>query len=527
MMQGNQNEQTSLNKKTNKLSKRLRATCIISAICVTLCVALGVLVWLQTKDATVENDKTLVEMLPVIEFKDVERIDVKNKLGEYSLVSATVGENSTIMVIEGNETAPLDMYRTQMLLSNVCQTYYTFSADVTEADYEKYGLANGAHQAEFKVATKNGVSYTVYIGDETLANDGYYVRVPDKDAIFVLGYSIEKDLLGTSEYLIDKSLIYPTDMNRYFLVNSFMLSKNGEPFVAVEFLDTENRDEFNIMGIHRFLYPKGYFGSGLYTGILTKFSATDAVTGASNFMATEVYSYDVDLNTLAKYGINPYKAPYQLSFGTPIMANDDTVANYIPNLLYFSEKQTDEDGAEFYYVYSASKGILGRIEQITVDFFEWGLDKWVSSNLFQVNIMAVDRISFESEKGKYDFKLSGATNDVLTVTELGSGYSPEIGNFRNLWQSMFVMTHDGYADLTDAEKEYLVNSEENKLLTIDILTRNGNTRKLEFYLYTDRRVFYTVNGVGEFYLPVSIVEKVIADVERFMDGEIIDPEAGF
>ncbi len=503
--------------------KRIISTVVCTALTVALCITLGVLLWYQSSTAVIENNKnTLDEMLPIISFADVKRIDIKNQNGSYALVTTADGD----IVLESNVYAPLNLYKVQMLLSNVCQTYYTFSADVTEEDYEKYSLTEQNHQAEFKLLTKNGLSYTVYIGDETLANDGYYVRVPGKDAIYVLGYSIEKDLLGTSEYLIDFGLVYPTDMNRYFLVNNFTLRKGGEDFISINFVNADERDEFNSMGIHRLSYPNGYFASQLYTSVLTKFSATDTL-GSNNFMATEIISYNVDEKALADYGINPNAPAYELSFGSPIMDENDTVVAFFPNYLCFSEKQRDENGDNFYYVYSASKGTLCRIEEITVDFLEWGLDKWVSPYIFQTNILNVDKISFESAKGTYTFKLTGDAERVNGVSEIGSGYDGGIENFRNLWKSMLMLTHDGYFDLGDAEKDFLVNSADNKMLTISMLTHAGRTREISFYRYTDRRVFYTIDGVGEFYLPITMVEKVIADVERFMSGETIDPEARF
>ncbi len=503
--------------------KRIITTSVCAALCVLLCVALGVLLWYQSSTAVVENtNNTLDKMLPTIAFADVKRIDVKNKNGAYALLATDDGD----IVLESNKYAPLNLYKVQMLLSNVCQTYYTFDADVTAEDFEKYGLSNGAHQAEFKVQTKNGLSYTVYIGDETLANDGYYVRVPDKNAVYVLGYSIENDLLGTSEYLIDFGLVYPTDMNHYFLVNNFSLRKGGEDFIAINFVNANERDEFNSMGIHRLSYPEGYFASQLYTSVLTKFSAIDTL-GTNNFMATEILSYNVDEKTLTEHGINPNMPAYELAFGSPIMDDEDTVVAFFPNLLCFSEKQRDENGEYFYYVYSAMKGTLSRVEEITVDFLEWGLDKWVSPYIFQTNIINVDTISFDSKSGSHAFQIDVKDDKVASVKDLKSGQNGDVDNFKNLWKSMLMLTHDGYFDMSESDKEYLINSPENKLLTIKMVTHSGKTREISFYQYTDRRVLYTINGVGEFYLPITMVEKVIADVERFMNGEIIDPEARF
>ena len=60
-----------------------------------------------------------------------------------------------------------------------------------------------------------------------------------------------------------------------------------------------------------------------------------------------------------------------------------------------------------------------------------------------------------------------------------------------------------------------------------VVTRSGIEQTYEFWQYTDQRVYYTINGEGEFYLPITMVNKVIADVERLMNGETIDPEARY
>lgn len=503
------------------MRKRITLTVICSVLCVLFGVSLLFLLPDENAGTTDNSKKPLDEMMPIIAFDNVKSVYIKNQNDEYKVIN-----KDDTLVLEGNEQAPLNNYKLMYLLSNACHTYYTYTAEATAAELERFGLAEGEHNAEYTVETLDGKTYTVYIGDETLAEDGYYARVPDKEAVFVLGYDIENDLLGNSEYLINRNLVYPTDMNFYFLADDFVLQKNGEDFVKIGFVDAAERSELAAMGIQRLEYPAGYFASDYYNSILTKFTLLDA-EGTTNFMVSEVYSYSVDDTILREYGITPEKPAYLMSFSSPIMDKDGNPVAKFPNVVVFSEKQRDESGAYYYNAYSLYTGILGRVEAITVDFLEWGIEKWVSPYLFQVNIINVDTISYESANGFFEFKLEGDTNEQLTVRETKSGYSPDIKNFRNLWQTMLVITHDGYCDIGDEKLSAVMANERNMLLEMNVVTRSGIKQQYKFWQYTDQRVYYTINGVGEFYLPITMVNKLIADVDRFMNGETIDPEARY
>ncbi|MBQ8837250.1 MAG: DUF4340 domain-containing protein [Clostridia bacterium] len=503
------------------MKKRIVLTAVCAVLCVGLCVALGFLIANQESTDDEGSGSNVLDRLNLISFSDVASIHIKNQHDEYKLVNS----NDTL-VIEGYEYAPLNNYKLMYLLSNACQTYYTYSAETTAEDMVKYGLADGENQAEFTVTTLDGEEFTVYIGDETLANDGYYVRTEGDEGVYVLGYDIEEDLLAPSEALINKNVVYGTETNTYYLVDNFELRKNGETFVAIDFVDANERSELAAMGIQRLTYPEGYFASDYYNSVLTKFSLLDS-EGSTNFMLSEVLSYKVDEKILAQYGINIETPAYEMSFATPIMDSDGNIVAKFPNVVLFSEKQRDENGDYFYYAYSVYYGVLGRMEQITVDFLEWGLDKWVSPYLFQINIINVDTISFDSKNGYFEFKLEGEENADLTVKEVQSGYSPDIKNFRNLWQSLLAMSHDGYLGLSDEELATVTSNEKNRLLTMKAVTRSGTVQEYVFWQYTDQRVYYTINGEGEFYLPITMVNKIIADVDRFMAGEEIDPEARY
>ena len=68
----------------------------------------------------------------------------------------------------------------------------------------------------------------------------------------------------------------------------------------------------------------------------------------------------------------------------------------------------------------------------------------------------------------------------------------------------------------------MVSDKDKLLLTFRFTTLNGETTEFKFYQYTTRRAFVTVNGIGEFYCYVDLMEKIISDTEKVLDGMDID-----
>ncbi len=69
--------------------------------------------------------------------------------------------------------------------------------------------------------------------------------------------------------------------------------------------------------------------------------------------------------------------------------------------------------------------------------------------------------------------------------------------------------------------------EENWKFTFTVETVGRKIYEYKFYHTSERECFYTVNGVGEFYVDISDVEKVISDAKKLANGETVDPEAEF
>ena len=73
----------------------------------------------------------------------------------------------------------------------------------------------------------------------------------------------------------------------------------------------------------------------------------------------------------------------------------------------------------------------------------------------------------------------------------------------------------------------LLGKDQKKALYDNLRTKAGNERVYKFYPYSDRRVYYTVNGSGEFYVNRTMLDKVIADVRRVQAGETVNPDTKY
>ena len=505
------------------MKTRIILTCVLLTLAIALAVVYGVFILPEPETAAETTETTelvagevagtngRVQMFDYIKSDEVDTLYVKNEQGEYRIV-----RKDGQLVIDGHEDLLLDQEKLIQMIVNAGYTLSTFNAKVTEADFEKYGLGGGNYKAYFVLRSTAGKRYTVYIGDRALDGKGYYARFEGRDAIYILDRSIERDLLGRVEYLVRPLLAYPSQMNSYYLVQNFILARGEEVFLAASYLNPEQRDELAAMSVHQMQHPGEYYAGEYYDDVLTLFC---------DFKGSETVALGVDAETLARYGLD--KPAYTLYFENTTLDDNGNPDGIIPNQLLFSELQQDESGAYFYYVASPLFGIVARMEQIMLDFLTWDLDKWVSKNIFQVNIMNVASLRFDTADLDVTFMLQGEENAALTVTEKETGHSPDIKNFRQLWKVLLSVTHDGAVDLGEEELAALTADESNLLLTMTVTTRSGVVREYKFYPYSDRRVFYTVNGEGEFYLSNTLLYKAIEDAKRVMRDEAVDSESRY
>ena len=122
-------------------------------------------------------------------------------------------------------------------------------------------------------------------------------------------------------------------------------------------------------------------------------------------------------------------------------------------------------------------------------------------------------------------------NDGTTPDTVFARYSTNL--FRQFYQTLlFTAIVDSY-EMTEAEEAALLNDPDAWLMTITINVDDSSsagadnatkrTDVYSFYRISSRKAYVTINGEGGFYVMTSRLEKILADADRFMNLELIDP----
>ncbi len=477
-------------------------------ILVLLCAALGAVYYLLTHEDTGEVDPgTQIELLPgevlesnstLLMFEHLERaaisrLDVYNAYGSYAFeYDSATGD----FCLEGNPGAPYDQYSFSSLI--VDAGYAIASRRVTDhcEDFSVYGLDEASIQGKYTITTHAGMTHTVYIGSQVPGSSMYYCRYEGRDAVYVSNSNYNSTLLASLPTLISPILAYPMNTTDYYAVEDFYLKKNGETVVAVDYLEEDERDSSNY--IYRMTEPAAYIVNDTnYSSVLQKLCTPYG-------MATLEIARDksgISQEILAKYGLDAEHYVYELHY----------VYNKMENHMIFSAQNPDGS----YYCYSFLFDLVALCKGDTFSFLDWSLIDYTSKVTLNLNINDVASITVDGLGVSETFSLYG-TGEELQVLAQNAQLTFDadgVKNFRQFYKTMLVVYMEGYAEKTDTS---------DLILTVTIVKRDGEELVYQYYGYTTRRCFYTVNGQGEFYVLRDAVEKIASDAQKVLRGEAVD-----
>lgn len=195
----------------------------------------------------------------------------------------------------------------------------------------------------------------------------------------------------------------------------------------------------------------------------------------------------------------------------------ETVLHYtyngVESFVLFGNEQNDG----YRYAYSALWNTIVAFDPDDLDFLDWGLLQYVDKSLFSIDITTIKQLTFKSDEisETFDFGVDSA-GQTITVTPQSTGKAfsaNELYNFRSFYRSLLTISLEGYADST---------SEENLMLSFEIRTYDGTVYDFDFYRYSTRRCYYTINGTGEFYVLSDSIDKVINDCIKLMNSQVDD-----
>ena len=115
-----------------------------------------------------------------------------------------------------------------------------------------------------------------------------------------------------------------------------------------------------------------------------------------------------------------------------------------------------------------------------------------------------------------------SANEVRVVT--GSGETRYVrydtSLFRRFYQTLLYASISDSYEMSNEEEARIV-TDENLLLTMEIVDTTGEVKTYKFYKLTSRKAYITINGNGGFYVLNDRIEKFVTDAQKFFANEVI------
>ena len=383
-------------------------------------------------DGEVYQNKAIY-ILRTYERSEIKSVEIKTATEHYKLIAYT--QDGTIrFYIEGNEHILLSEEKVSQLLGDVRVLITTSPAGqervtttATDADLKNYGLDAASDPAWFEVTLNDGSSYRINIGNALTTSKGYYVTLDGRkntvtdengisteyDIVYALQSGLSSSVLTESAALVSTALA-PAYGNNIVNISDFsILRYRGDARGVVVRVGRADEEGISAASqVYKMLYPKSYIiNEDDYTGIvlaaLSSVTANSIVAYGESIYTPDVYEkfgLDLDQDRLLAVTDRNYAL---LTFNCADVNDEKYEEKAIT--LYFSQKFTDLDGSDYYYVCSPAYEVIGKVSAETFGFMEWNIARFTNPYLYYEYFTSVDYIDIISDRDGIDlrFTISG------------------------------------------------------------------------------------------------------------------------
>ncbi|MBR5679254.1 MAG: DUF4340 domain-containing protein [Clostridia bacterium] len=464
-----------------------------------------------------------------MERSDIQSIDVENEFGGYRVYR----DAADAFQLEGFPGLSFnqELFSSLVVTATKPTAMMRVGQDLDTAALAEYGLDKP--QASWTLTTTTGDTYKMLVGDELLTEGGYYVMYEGRPgAAYIVSETLADTILQPAFKLLSPLLTAGLSTNTYFFVDEFTVMHGEDLFVHVTRLKKEQmkNPETSIVEV-KLTWPRPEntangevyeINDDLYFQILYNFMALEGEEVVA-FMPT-----DEELET---FGLTDPAHTIMYNFHE----NAEESGPVYEFIIFVSEKQPDGS----YYAVSNLYGYstVVKVGADKLGWLEYDAFAWIFPTPFFENIVDVYRITLKGADVDVDYHLTHGTdangNPTLDVTEVNSGvYIPnaEVNNFRQYYKTMLNITNQEYVSLTEEDKEALLADEGRVRLVMTYENASGEVTEFKFYQYyaastghiSGGKIFVVVNGVGEFYTTNDLVDKVVNDTARVLDGLDVD-----
>jgi len=523
-----------------------------------------------------------VLMRAQVQKQDMASVHIVNKVDDYTLLNDGTGE----LYLDGHPEFTLDPTKISSIVVNVGYLLSMTRVVVDPPDLSLYGLADSQDPITATVTTLKKETYTLVIGDKIPTTGGYYVKLADRNIVYVLDTTLETSVFLAAKDIIVPNLIAPDQQisqNDYFKITNFSLYTNRKLLFTMinRALDANGNliTEDASAGLPTdpatappapTTIPSGAAEAdataateetaAAATATTTLAPATTAATdaaadtqptgtdlsGATDSTGTGQAVVPPDATVMSDY-IMTYPTAYipdptvldtilrtfislagssVVAFGDDV--NDATLAQYgldnASDLITFTYKGVpyqfafslpDPNGD--YYVISNQVDAIIDVPQSTFAFLAYDFIQFVDRTLFERNINDIAQIRVFTPDGSLNeqFDLTGADSTLVVTNNNTKVLTTD--TFRQYYKTLLSIVMEDYETMPPGNPDPLV--------TLSITDRNGAVTEYKFYFVSTRRAFYTVNGVGNFYVIRDWVTKLISDTKKAAADIIVDSDA--
>lgn len=490
----------------------------------------------------IQNRPYIYDVIPLENVSTIEIQNIDAETGKKCKFGFYMDPIAGNLILAGREQLSFDKEKLSYLYVNTCNMLAMEKISNPEGDLSEYGLPEGKSDVWFIVTTADGSKKQVYIGDKIPTGGAYYCKSADKPHVYVIDTMIEMCVLASPDDYIVPMLCPPISQEKMYMVDDIKIIKDGELFVnLMRAPRSEETANDGTAFSHIMTYPGGYTVSQTKVDTiimkLSGFTGTEVVT-SDLFGVYSDFSDETEENVKTpETAENGDDASSEGTSATENVSteelsdNDARLKKMLENYGFVNPSREIHytlDGKEYkivfggktpdgnsYYALNMTQMTICSVPCADVAFIDYELIDFVDEYIFQMNIDNLKSIEVATRKSSETFLLEGKAQE-LTVTKASDGERVDTKTFRQFYIDVLLVTMTGKADSVNTE---------NEVLSYTFTTRDGRTFEYKFYDISTTKVFYTVDGNGEFYVNRDSVNKVIGDFEMLLDGETFMSEA--
>ena len=432
--------------------------------------------------------------VPIIttEAENVVSVTVQNQTGGYTLERPSSGKTEfNIKELTGlNQSSVMK----QGLVKDMASLEAYKVVEENASDLAKYGLAEP--NTVFTVGFKDGTSRTFKIGDRATKNRYRYVVEDGKKDVYMILDSVLSDMIERKEDFLMTSLIpssTATDDTPY----GRMTVKRKDLDYEMAFEDIEE---------DKALISSQVMVEPIFAHLNIQLSSkiTHGLWGLCAARCEKIFPDENDMKT---YGLED-------PFATVYYKNDtEEYTLKIGKEIHSTNSEGEElDEIAAYYCYVEGVSGIDCIWQITAEDLPWATytagdvtSLMTTNKIFDINELKVTHKGVVS-----DYTLDGSEEETKVYWVKKNGVDVTVDLFQELYKYLlYFPTKEIYFDEIKGDP----------FMTIEIIRKDGEIDKVEFFEDTSRRVLVKLNGRPSYKLESRWTDVFVENMERLDRGE--------